>query len=335
MFKFENPLFLYFLGIVPLFLLFLYLFLRWRKQAVERFGTTNMVARLMPNYSEKQFWRKTVVLSLALVLLCIAWANPQKGGKREKTTQKSADIFIALDISKSMLSEDIAPNRLERASVFAQKIVKALPGQRVGLIFFAGSAYVQMPLTTDYGTAVSFLNTADPEMISEQGTAISEALDLASESFDPTEKSGRAVILITDGENHDDEAIKSAEKAFENGIIVLGVGVGTPEGGSIPIGAGVNADAVKRDENGEVIKTKLNEKLIFDIAKAGGGSSYNLSQEESVIESIAKSIDQLKKRSVEIRSYSTFESYYQWFLLPGLLLLLLEFLMPSVGRKQG
>jgi Ca-activated chloride channel homolog len=333
MFKFENPFFLYFLGIVPLLLVFLYLFVRWRKKASEHFGATNMIARLMPNYSEKQFWRKSAVLSAALVLLCIAWANPQKGGKREKATQKSADIFIALDISKSMLSEDIAPNRLERASVFAQKVVKALPGQRVGLIFFAGSAYVQMPLTTDYGTAVSFLNTADPEMISEQGTAISEALELASESFDPTEKAGRAVILLTDGENHDDDAIKSAEKAFDNGIIVIGVGVGTSEGGSIPVGFSVNGNAVKRDENGEVIKTKLNEKLIFDIAKAGGGSSYNLSQGESVIESIAKSIDQLKKRSVEIRSYSTFESYYQWFLLPGLLLLLLEFLMPNKGRK--
>jgi Ca-activated chloride channel homolog len=333
MFKFEHPAFLYFLVAIPIFILFLYLFLRWRKLAAQRFGSDSMILRLIPDYSEKRFWRKSAVFAGALTLLCIAWANPQKGGKREKSTQKSADIFIALDISKSMLAEDIAPNRLERASVFAQKIVKALPGQRIGLIFFAGSAYLQMPLTTDYGTAISFLSTANPDLISEQGTAITEAIDLAIASFDPTEKAGRAVILLTDGENHDDKAIDVAEKAFDEGIVITSVGVGTAEGGSIPIGVGINGSSVKRDENGEVIRSKLNEKLIFDLAKAGGGTSYNLSQGESIIQSITTSIEQLKKRNIETRSYSTFESYYQWFLLPGLLLLLLEFLMPFRFRK--
>jgi Ca-activated chloride channel homolog len=334
MFKFEHPAFLYFLGAIPVFLMILSLFLRWRKQAALRFGADEMLARLLPDYSTKQFWRKSIIFICAFTLLCIAWANPQKGGKREKNTQKSADIFIALDISKSMLSEDIAPNRLERASVFAQKIVKSLPGQRVGLIFFAGSAYVQMPLTTDYGTAISFLNTANPELISEQGTNISEALTLATQSFDPNEKAGRAVILITDGENHDEDAINAAEKAFDDGIVISCVGVGTAEGGAIPMGAGsLNELSVKRDNNGEIIKTKLNEKLIFDLAKAGGGTSYNLAQGESVVTSIASSIDQLKKRTIETRSYTTFESYYQWFLLPGLLLLLLEFWMSNKRKK--
>ncbi len=325
MFKFEHPEFLTLLAAVPLLAGLVFYYFRWRAKSIALFGQPALVERLTLGFSQRRNWLKISLFGLALALLAIGLANPQLSNKKEKVKQKSADIFLVLDISESMLAEDIAPSRLERARVFAEKLIRALPGQRIGLVFFAGSAFLQMPLSTDAGAAVSFLRQASPELISEQGTAIGEALELAGDSFDKDVAAGRAVILITDGENHDDAALGRAEILRKLGITVWAVGVGTAEGAPIPIGVGVNGTVWKKDKDGGVVSTKLNETMLAELADAGGGDAYNLSQGDGVLEALRSALDRLEKREVEARSFTEFESYFQWFLLPALLLLVLEF----------
>lgn len=325
MFKFEHPDFLYLFLAVPVLAGLVAWYWLWRKRAEARFGNPALLARLLPGFSRRRIYLKISLFGLGVAFLAAALSNPQASSKQQKVKQESADVFIALDISESMLAEDVAPSRLERAKSFAQKLVQSLPGQRVGLVFFAGSAYLQMPLSTDYGAAISFLRSASPDMVSEQGTAIGEALDLAEESFDPDVAAGRAVIVITDGESHDDNAIERAEICRKTGIEVHAIGVGTAAGAPIPMGMGINGSVWKKDKDGNVVTTRLNEEMLADLAEAGGGEAYNLSEGDPVLAAMRTAVDRLEKREVEARSFVAFESYFQWFLLPAFLLLAIEF----------
>ncbi|MEL6866388.1 MAG: VWA domain-containing protein, partial [Bacteroidota bacterium] len=235
------------------------------------------------------------------------------------------DVFIALDISQSMLAEDILPNRLERAKQFAQKLVNELKGERIGLLLFAGNAYLQMPLTTDYAAAMLFLRSANTRMAPTQGTAISDAIDLAERSFEEDNKHHKAIIVITDGENHEPDAIERATQARTNGLLIYTVGVGSAKGAVIPTVVGNRRD-VKRDRTGNPVTTKLNEATLADIAKAGEGKYYNMVEGDQVFTALREGIDRLEKREIEQRSFSEFESYFQYFIGLALLLLLIEFL---------
>ncbi len=324
MFRFEYPEYLQLFWAIPGLLALLVSYQWWRRRALARTVHTGALPRLLPGWSALRFFIKNGLILLAIALLALAWANPQRGAKKQSVSQKSADVLIALDISQSMFVKDVAPSRLELAKSFVRKLIEALRGERIGLLFFAGDAFLQMPLSTDYAAADMFVSNAHPDLITAQGTAIPRAIDLATESFDPDPGAGRALVLITDGENHDADALARAAEAFDDGIVIFTVGAGTPAGGPIPLEDLNASEPFKRDENGALVRSRMNPSLLKDIASKGGGASYLLTQGDEAVRAIRREVDRLQKREMEVRSFSTFESYYQWFLLPAFLLLALE-----------
>ncbi|MBK8554428.1 MAG: VWA domain-containing protein [Lewinellaceae bacterium] len=331
MLRFEHPPFFHLLWAIPVLVLAWWCYRRWRQAAMRKIGLDVAVHRLLPEQPKMLFrWRKIAWL-LAFCCLVLAAANPQRGAKQQQAKQKSADILLAVDISQSMLCADIAPSRLLRAQVFASQLIKALKGERIGLIFFAGDAFLQMPLSTDYEAALMFLQNADPNQISEQGTALPAAINLARKSFDPDPGAGRALILITDGEDHDEDAVSEASSAYDDGIVLYTVGAGTPEGGPIPLGPGV----FKRAENHELVRTKLNEQLLADVARAGKGAWFNVRQGDAAISAIRTDINQLQKREISVRSFSEFDSHFQPWLLAAIALLLLLMVWPAAPKRTA
>lgn len=324
MFRFENIEYLYAFGIIPVLVLFFFLMWYARQRAIRKFGDFALMKRLMPQMSKYKHGIKFTILMVALSFMIIGWANPQWGTKKEKVKRKSVDVFIALDISQSMLAEDISPNRLERAKKFSQKLINELKGERIGIIIFAGNAYLQMPLTTDYAAAELFIRSANTRQAPSQGTAISDAIDLAERSFEQDNKHHKALIVITDGENHDQETIERAREANDNGLLIFTVGVGTPEGAYIPtVYAGQRG--IKRDKTGNPVRSQLNETMLNDLAKEGDGVYYNLVEGDKVVGVLQERIDKVEKRELEQRSFNEYESYFQYFLGIGLFLMLLEF----------
>ena len=327
-FRFEYADHLYALILIPILVLFFLWVQRSRKKAMRKFGNEHLLSQMMPLYSKYKHTVKFILLLLALSTLIIAWANPQWGTKREKVKRKSVDVFIALDISQSMMAEDIGPNRLERARKFAQQLVGTLKGNRMGIIVFAGNAYLQMPLTTDYAAAQLFLRSANPNQAPTQGTAISDAIDLAQQSFEEDNKQHKAIIIITDGETHDQETIDFAQQAAEDGLLIYTIGVGTLRGGLIPTFIGGRED-YKRDQTGNPVRSTLNEQMLRDLADVGTGFYFNLvaSDAGQVAETLSASIDKMEKREFEARVFNEYESYFQYFLALALLFLLAEFLI--------
>ena len=330
MFRFEHPLFLWSFAILPL-LIGLFLFSRWMSaRAQGKFSTDNAMKRLLGQWSQGKELVRTILLFLGIALLCMALANPQWGVRREKVQAKAADIFIALDISNSMYAQDIAPSRLERAKKFAADLVHALRGERIGLILFAGNAYLQMPLTTDYAAAAIFIKSAHPGLATTQGTAIGEAINLAMRAFPEEDGHNKAMILLTDGENHEEGAIESMERARDAGLIPFLISVGMTEGAFIPVVVQGRED-YKRDEQGNPIRTSVNEGFLKELAQAGDGMLYNIFNPEFVIRDIQEKIDAFDKREMEQQAFKDFESYYQYFLFGGILMLLVSWV---VGEKK-
>jgi len=335
MLRFEHPEHLYALLLVPLLLLFFWAAWRARKQAIRRFGSMSLMEQLMPMVSRYRYYLKFGLLLGAVVLLAISWANPQYGSKLVKYERKSVDIMLAFDLSESMLAQDIQPNRLERARRFTQELVQGLRSERLGLIFFAGGAYLQSPVTSDYSAIDLALRSAHPNLIPNQGTAISDAIKLTAESFDEENTSHKALVIITDGENHDEEALAAAETAAENGLIIYTIGVGTTQGAFIPIVRN-GREMYKRDNQGETVRSRLNEEVLRQLAQAGQGRYFNLSSGSSeVLSALEKRIERMEKRTLEQRSFSEYESSFQWFVGVAILILLLEFMLPyRKERKQ-
>ncbi len=325
MFRFEHPEHLYALALLPVVALFFIAMLYARRRAIRRFGSTQLMQRLMPEMSRYKHTIKFGLLLFALFFLIIGWANPQWGSKKEKVQRRSVDVFLALDISRSMLATDIPPARLERAKRFAQELADALRGERIGLILFAGNAYLQVPLTTDYAAVNLFLRSANPDMAPTQGTAIGAAINLAERSFEPDNTSHKAMVLISDGENHEEEALEEARIARDNGLLLFTVGVGTAEGSFIPIQDRGRQD-YKRDQSGNPVRSRLNEEMLRNIARTGDGVYFNLSSgSEQVIEALQERINNIEKQEFEQRSFSNYESYFQYFIAMAIALLLVEF----------
>ena len=333
-FRFENIDYLYALLLLPIFIVLFWLIQRARKNAFAKFGNSTLLSQLMPAYSKYKHTAKFVLLLFGLSFLIIGWANPQWGTKKEKVKRKSVDVFIALDISQSMMAEDIRPNRMERARRFAQNLVEKLKGDRLGIILFAGNAYLQMPLTTDYAAAQLFLRSANPNQAPAQGTAISEAIDLAEQSFEEDNKQHKAIIIISDGETHDQDALDRAKEAAENGLLIYGIGVGTPSGGFIPTVIGGRSD-YKRDKTGNPVKTSLNEQMMKDLSDTGGGFYFNLAGNEvdEVSTALRNSVDQMEKREFEARVFNEYESYFQYFIGIAILFLIAEFVLSYRKNK--
>ena len=295
-------------------------------------GDSSLLKALMPDASKYRAGVKFGMLLLVLALLFIGWANPQWGSKKEEVKRKSVDVIIALDISTSMYAEDIPPNRLERAKRFAEGLIEALKGERIGLILFAGSAYLQMPITTDYAAAKLFARSANPNLAGSQGTVIGEAIGLARRSFAEDEGSHKALIVITDGEDHDGEAQEQAAAARDEGIFLFTVGVGTPSGGFIPIIRRGRED-FKRDQSGQPVRSKLNEEMLEEIALKGDGNYFHIADGQAVAKALKNRIEQMEKRELEVRSFTEYNSYFQYFIGAGLLLLIIEFLISY--KREG
>ena len=330
MFRFEHPDWFSFFWLLPLMLLVLVLYYSWERTAIQQMGVEKTIRRFLPKVSNRRRLISAALFLSAGVLLILAAANPRRGSIQEETSQKSADVFILFDVSQSMRCQDLPPSRLENARAFALKLIRKLEGERVGLIFFAGNAFLQMPLSTDYEAAALFLQNADHTMVSEQGTALEPAIQLAKNSFDPEPGGGRALVLITDGENHDESAIGAVRDAFDDGIVLFAIGAGTTQGGPIPIGGG----QYKRESDAKIIRTKMDYPLLQKMARAGRGASFKLKNRDKAIEAIDREVDRLEKRKIAIRSYREFDSYFQYFLLPALIFLFLYEFLPLKKSKQ-
>lgn len=327
MFQFENSQLLFYLACLPVLVLLFFWAQRARKRAFRRFGHLDLMKQMMPQFSQYKHSVKFVLLLFAIAFLITAWANPQLGAKKEKAERKSVSILLALDVSKSMDAEDLAPNRMERAKRFALEVVKKLRSERLGLIVFAGNAYLQTPLTDDYNAMAIYLNSANTNMVSNQGTAIADAIQLAQQSFEVENKANKALIILSDGETHDEEAINQAKAARSEGILTFAIGVGTTEGSPIPVNGPGQKD-YKYDESGNLVVSRLNKEMMEDLAKAGDGQSYTLGNNEAaILDDLQSKIDRMEKQSYEQRVFEEYESYYQIPLGLALMLIIVEFMV--------
>lgn len=331
MFRFEHPEFFMAFVAIPL-LIVVYFAMRWlRSRASKSFATDKAWSRLTNQWSRGRERVRAILLLCSFILLCFALANPQWGLRRETVMSKAADIFIALDISNSMLARDIAPSRLEKSKRFAQQLVNAFKGDRIGLIIFAGNAYLQMPLTTDYASAELFIRSAHPRLATSQGTAIGDALELAMRAYEEDAPHHKALFLITDGENHEDGAIEEMQKAHEAGLVPFIISVGTTEGDFIPMDIEGRED-YKRDENGNPVRTAVNEPFLRQLAQEGDGRLYSILDGQDVIDDMRTKMEGLEKREMEQRAFKDYKSYYQFFLMAAIMLFFAERI---IGNRRG
>lgn len=335
MIHFQHPIVLYLLFLIPLLTLLWILQRRKRFKALRNFADENILPRLTQENSRRRPVAKFSLLMLSLALLIVTLANPQVGSKIVKGQRLGSDIAVCLDISNSMLAEDIQPNRLERSKRVVTNLLNELGSDRVSLVVFAGSAYIQMPLTSDYGATKMFLDQISPSMIEAQGTAIGEAIDIAMQSLgynDPDRKweknKGRTIIVISDGENHEDDAQGMAKKAASEGVMVNTIGMGTNQGVPIPeYGKNGQQIGYKKDASGNTVTTHLNEKMLQEIASAGNGIYVSAGGINNGIKDVVKQIEKLEKKNFGEASFSEYETRYQYPLLAALLCLLAEVLL--------
>lgn len=329
MIRFAHPDYFYALALVLVFILIYVYYRVWKKRANNRFGDEKVIGELMPNISKGKPVIKFILLILALVLLVIGLVNPQVGSKLEKVKREGIDLMLVLDVSNSMLAEDIKPNRLERSKMAISQLIDRLKGDRIGIVIFAGNAYKQLPLTTDYSAARLFLSAVDNNIVPSQGTAIGEAIDMAVDSFDD-DQHNKAIIVITDGENHEDDAIEAAKMAAEKGVRVFTIGMGLPDGAPIPIYSRNGAQTgFKKDRNGQTVITKLDEDMLRQIAAAGNGSYARANNASTGLNKIFDDIAQIEKKEIETRQFTDYEDQFQFYLGGAIFLLILELLIAS------
>lgn len=329
MFRFEESAYLYLLLLLPLLVvLFLYANYR-RRKAIRRFGDPELMAQLMPDVSKYRPDVKFWLLFVAIGFFALLLARPQFGSKLESVKRQGVEVIIALDISNSMLAQDVEPSRLEKAKRLVAQLIDGMENDKVGVIVFAGDAFTQLPITSDYISAKMFLETIHPSLISKQGTAVGEAVGLAARSFTPQEGVGRAIVLITDGENHEQGAVEAVQAATEKGIQLHVLGVGSPGGGPIPI---EGSNDFRRNGSGEVIVTRLNEGMCQELAKAGQGIYVRVDNTNSAQKAIDKEIGKMAKADIESKVYTEYNEQFQFVAWIILLLLLIELLI--LDRKN-
>ena len=327
MFRFANIEMLWWLITIPVFVIAYIVYTKRKQRQLTEFGDPELMAQLMPDASKSRPIWKFGMLILALILLIVAAARPQYGQKEKTVKRQGIEVMVALDISNSMLAEDVAPNRLDRAKQMLSKMIDNMVDDKVGLVVFAGDAFTQLPITCDYVSAKMFLNTISPTLIPTQGTAIGAALQTAITSFGAQEsEAGRAIILITDGENHEDDAIAAAKKANELGMQVFVIGIGKPEGAPIPK-PGTN-DYFK-DRAGQVVVSRLNEEMCQQIAVAGNGAYVRCDNTNTAMRALQQELDRIATTELESTVYADYNEQYQSFVLIALLLLAIEFFILS------
>jgi Ca-activated chloride channel family protein len=320
----EEHIYFWLLAIVPVLLLLLIAVLIWKKRKQSQFADKDLLKKLSPNQSVFKTILKIVVLCLAIACLTIALVNPKIGTKLETVKREGVDVVFAIDVSKSMLAEDVAPNRLEKSQQLVTQIINSLASDRVGIIAYAGSAFPQLPITTDYASAKMFLQNMNTDMLSSQGTAINEAIQLAKTYYNDDEQTNRVLFIISDGEDHEGDSVSIAEEASEEGIRIFTIGVGTTKGGRIPIKRNGVVLNYKKDQNDQTVITKLQEETLKDIAKeAKGEYIYNNITKETV-EKVTEILQNMDKKEFEAKQFADFKDQFQWFLGFGIFFLVLE-----------
>jgi len=329
MFRFEHPYLLYLLLVIPLFWLIQLLVWKSNKRKFAAIVDTRLGAELIPLMSFSKRWLKLGVLSAALICLVFALANPQYGSKSEEVKRKGIDLMIALDISNSMQAEDLYPNRISRAKRSIQELLTYLRSDRIGIVVFAGEAFVQLPITTDYAAAKLFLNSIESNLIATQGTDIGNAIELCMNSFDYESPTSKSIILISDGENHEESAVEMVSQAAEQGIVVHTIGMGSIEGAPIPVMSNGKRIGFRKNREGNTVVSKLNEQMLTEVAAAGNGTFVRASNSESGMSYIFEEIENLEKVEIGSKVYTDYEDRFQYFLLPALLLLIIELIIPN------
>jgi Ca-activated chloride channel family protein len=330
MFRFAHPGLLYLLIVILLLVVFYVVMVGKKRKAIAEFGNPELLKPLMPLLSFKRGTWKFVMLMLALAFVILGVAGPQFGSKLQQVKKKGVELMIVLDVSNSMMAQDIKPSRLEKAKMAISRMVEKLSDDKVGLVVFAGDAYVQLPITTDYSSAKLFLSGINTDIVPVQGTAIGSAIDLAARSFTPEAETSKAIIVITDGENHQDDAIIAAKRAHEKGIVVHTIGMGLEQGAPIPQ-KGASGQFMK-DGQGNVVISKLDENTLQEVAKAGEGVYVRASNTDVGLNQLLDEVNQMEKTLLEERVYSDYAEKYQYFLLVGLFFIWVEFMI--LGRKN-
>lgn len=326
MFRLAHPDLLPLFLLLPLLSILYFLMRRWKHKALDRFGERKIIRKLFPDVSVTRPGIKFTLLLIAAAFFIAALCGPLIGSKLEEVKRKGADIIIALDVSNSMLAEDLKPDRLQRARQAISRLIDKLQGDRIGIIVFAGEAYVQLPVTTDYGAAKMFLSTIEPDLVPKQGTAIGSAIDLAVTSFTDTTKKHSAIIIITDGENHEDDAVKSARAASDQGIRVYTIGMGSEQGAPIPVINNGARVGFRQDRSGKTVITKLDAAMLSEIADAGNGRFIRATNSDDGLDDILKELNGLDRKAFKAKMYTDYENQFQYFLGIALLFLIIEFI---------
>lgn len=333
MFRFENPAFLYLLIIIPVFILIRLLGIRKRKRKLKKFGDIELVKQLMPDVSYSRRTLKFWLMMAALALIIVMLARPQMGTKISQEKRSGIEVIISLDISNSMRAEDVVPSRLDKSKMLIENMVDNFTNDKVGLVVFAGDAFIQLPITSDYVSAKMFLQNVDPSLIATQGTDLAGAIDLSSKSFTQQDKVGRAILIITDGEDHEGGAIEAAKKARKNGIRVFVLGVGSPKGSPVPDGNG----GYMKDNTGQEVMSALNEDMCKQIAEAGGGAYIHVDNTSLAQRQLNDELTRLQKGDLSSVIYSEYDEQFQAVGILVLLLLVIETLIlerknPLLGK---
>ena len=310
----DEQKYLYLLFILPIMVVLFLINLYWKRKKQREFGDLELLKRLSPERSVFKPVLKLIVTLLALSALILGLVNPKIGTKVETVKREGIDIVFAMDVSKSMLAEDVAPSRLEKSKQIVSQIINQLGSDRIGIVAYAGSAFPVLPITTDYAVAKMFMQSMGPGMVSSQGTSLDEAIKLSGTYFDDKSKTSKLLIMISDGEDHSEGAEGAAEEAKKMGIKIITIGLGTSKGGTIPLKKNGVVESYQRDNEGEVVITKLNEAGLSTIAKITGGGYVNGNNTKQVLEYVKNTLDKIQKTEFEATEMADFQSQFQWFL---------------------
>jgi Ca-activated chloride channel family protein len=333
MYQLDVPFYFYGLGLLPLLWVAYFIVVGWKRRAQNRFAQYGLMEKLSPHRSKFKPALKLLMLSLGIALLIIGLVNPKIGTQLETVKREGVDIVFAVDVSKSMLAEDVAPNRLEKSKRLVSAIINHLASDRVGIIAYAAQAIPQLPITTDYGAAKMFLQALNTDMLSSQGTALDAALDLSGTYFDDEDQTNRVVFLISDGEDHSEEGASAAQRASDMGIKIFTFGVGSDEGGPIPIKRKGVVESYKKDMQGETVITKRNVIILQEIAAAAEGEYTDGNDTQAVVDFVTETLKNMDKKEFDAKKYVSYKDQFQTFLLAGFLLILLELFLFETKTK--
>ncbi len=332
MLRFQHISHLLALGILPMLVVLFIAMLYWRRNKLKKLGDERLINTQLLGWIPGRTTFKFILAAVALAVIIIGWANLQMGAKTENVQRKGVDVIVALDVSKSMLAQDIQPDRLTRAKQLVMRMMDKMQNDRVALVVFAGRAYLQVPLTVDYSAMKMMLQNVTPSVVPTQGTVISEAIDLSMQSFSQKERKYKSLIIISDGEDHDEKALEQAKAAADAGVIIHTVGIGSPQGATL---VDPETKSVMMDENGNPVVSKLNEEELRNIAAAGRGSYTLLRNTDDAANKLVDEIDGMEQKNLGAVLFTDYKSYFQYFLLAGFVLLVVEWLLRGANMKMN